>query len=679
MAIAEAGTLASAVAVGTLALVSLIAGHLGLHDPPFVSLGTGGLLLVGTWALFRWGKRPLAIDAHGLAAVCGGAALAAFMFFPGFEYATGDRDPGAYVEHAVAIQRTDGVEFRDDLAEVDLPEGVRPTGHWNPKSDRPDAVWPAMWVKPGENGTIFPQFYHLWPSLLATAKDVGGFVGLFNTGPALGVLAVALAVSVARRLAGLPAAWTVAVLLPTNMLEVWQAKYPSAEIFGQMLFLGVLLGAVLAMTARSHVAASAAGLCLGLSYLERADALLVVLMAWGGLCMLIAMRQFDARAWCFATVAAVVLPYGVYQAYWLARNYTLANGVPTLLQVGAVMAVPVFMALALARQRKFVDVLLERTGTQMARRGLGLGFLALCTTLMVIGALRPRLFGKSYGLGRYGADLRNYDEINLHRLAWFFSEAGLIMLLLGVGYIALRKWRPEAWLVLLPTVTLLVIYCWHMRNSPYLMWATRRYVTTVVPGMVIVIGCGVALCVLIVRHYTPRFVAIGVAAMIVAGLGQVGLRQSLPLRSHNENGGSVKVAMEITGLAQGEKGVFLWPQVGGCCAAPHHLFGGPVFTIAGHSSARLPGEPSHAAHLAARYVEHYRGTGRPVLWVTKPNEDPPVIPGVDWDRVGDIEGVLPHWEETYETRPSKRNDYRYQIRVYRVSDPAKQAWRIPRQ
>jgi hypothetical protein len=658
LTVAEVAVLSVAVAVGVLALVSLVAAHLGRHDPPYVFLGTGGLLLGGAWIVVRWSWSPLVFDVQGLAAVCGGVALAAFMFFPGFEYATGDRDPGAYVEHAVAIQRTDGVAFRDDLAEVDLPEGVRIPG------------WPAMWAKPGEKGLIFPQFYHLWPSLLATSKDVGGFFALFNTGPVLGVVAVALAVSVARRLAGLPAAWTVAALLPTNMLEVWQAKYPSSEIFGQMLFLGVLLGAVLAFTAGSRVAAAGAGFLLGLCYLERADALLAVLMAWGGLCVLIALRKFDARAWFFALAAAAVLPYGLYQAYGLARIYTLANGVPTLPQVGLLMVFPGLLAFGLAHQRTFIDRFLEVINAQATRRRLGHVFLAACVALMVIGALRPKLFGKTYGLVGYGADIRTYDEINLYRLSWFFSEAGLAMMLVGVGYIALRRWRPESWMVLLPTVVLLVIYSWHLRNSPYLMWATRRYVTTVVPGMVILIGCGVALCVLLVRRYASRFVAISVAGVIVAGLGQVGLRQSLPLRSHDENGGSLEVAMKIADLAGNAKGVFLWPNVGGCCKSPSHLFGGPVFAIAGQSSALLPGDVSKAAPLVARYVEHFGGSGRPVFWVTRPQKPLPAVPGVEWKLVLDTEGVLPHWEETYETRPKKRNDYVYEVRAYRASGDA---------
>jgi hypothetical protein len=121
-------------------------------------------------------------------------------------------------------------------------------------------------VRPERSSSVL----HLWPALLATANDIGGFTGLFNTVSLLGVIAVGLAVAVARRIAGLPAAWLTAALLPTNMLEVWQAKYPTAEIFGQMLFMGTMLGVILAIQMGWRSAAATAGVLLSLSYLERA-------------------------------------------------------------------------------------------------------------------------------------------------------------------------------------------------------------------------------------------------------------------------------------------------------------------------------------------------------------------------------------------------------------------------
>src|SRR5207237_120384 len=134
------------------------------------------------------------------------------------------RDPGGYVDHAFAIARYGSYTFTDQLlATHGLP--VQLVG--------PGARFPAVWVHDMATGQIVPQFYHLWPALMATSYEARGYGGLANTGPVVGVIAVMLAVAVARRVAGPLAGWATGVLLATQMMEVWQAKYPSAEILAQ--------------------------------------------------------------------------------------------------------------------------------------------------------------------------------------------------------------------------------------------------------------------------------------------------------------------------------------------------------------------------------------------------------------------------------------------------------------
>src|SRR5262249_54574008 len=151
----------------------------------------------------------------------------------------------------------------------------------------------------------------------------------------------------------------------------------------------------------------------------------------------------------------------------------------------------------------------------------------------------------------------SYDEQTVLRLGWFFSQPGLLLMLLGIGFVAWRHWRLDRWIVALPTVALMTVYGYHLRNSPYLMWATRRLVTTVVPGIVLLMGCGVTLIVVLLRRYVRvRYVAAAAAMAIIAGLTVFFLSESWPLRSHDENGGSVAVEQRIAGLAGPRPGVF---------------------------------------------------------------------------------------------------------------------------
>jgi hypothetical protein len=655
VSIGEFLLLAAAVTIGLVSLVSLAAAHLHHHTPAVVGLGSVVAIALAALILLKVDRPRMRLDLTGLVPVLLGLGLGAVMLFPGFAYGTGDRDPGAYVEIASAIQIHHSVAFPDDLVQASLPGGVSP-----------GAEWPAIWDKPGDKGTIFPQFYHLWPALMATAKDAGGFTGMFNTGPLVGIVAIGLAVAVARRIAGLPGAWAAAVLLSTNMLQVWQAKYPTAEIFGQMLFMAAMLGVVLAVRTGWRAAAAAAGVMVSLGYLERADGILLVLFAWAGLAALVAARRFDARAAWFSVGMLALLPYGFYQAYVLARNYTVANAIPSLPKVLGGMILLAVIGIVAARQRTLVDRLVSVTGRRRAQVVIGLAFIGICGLLALIGGLRPKLFGPDY-TSYNGRRIRSYDEISLIRLSWFFSLPGMFLMFAGIVFVALWRWRTDRWIIALPAVGLLALYCYHVRNSPYLMWSTRRFVTTVVPGMVLLMGCGAALALWLLRRYLPKLAAVAILGVLLGGLTVWNLSESWPLRNHNEHHGSIEVETQLKSLSGDQKGVYLWAKSGSCCNAPYQLFGGPMFTIMDQSSALLPAGPKMEAAAVSTYLKHFAGTGRPVFYVANAKGLPPTLPGVTATKQVELAGALPHWEETYIHRPKKAKTYPYDVTVYKLT------------
>lgn len=660
LTVAELVILAVAAIVGIVSLASLASAHLGHATLPIIAAASAAAVVVVVLVVWRLDRPMVRWDVPGLIPVVAGLVLAAIMMFPGFNYGTGDRDPGSYVEHAVEISRTHSITFFDDLDAAQMKGEIPGAGLGLGRSP-----WPAMWDQPGgPPGTIFPQFYHLWPALLATAKDVGGFSGLFNAVSLVGVIAVGLAVAVARRLAGLPAAWLTAALLPTNMLEVWQAKYPTAEIFGQLLFMGTMLGVILTIQMGWRTAAAAAGVLLSLSYLERADGIVLVLIGWATLCALLAARRFDRRAAWFAGGLLVLLPYGFYQAYGLAHAYTVSNAIPSLSVIVAAMLAMALLGALIAWQRRGVEALLAWGAKRRTQVWLGSAFVVVCGGLLLLGLLRPRLFGADYAIIR-GVSQRTYDEASLIRLSWFFTLPGLVLMLAGIAYVAVGRWRLDRWLIALPATTLLALYCYHVRNSPYLMWATRRFVTSVVPSMVLLIGCGVTLGFIVVRHFMNRGVGVVAVAAAIVALTVFNLSESWPLRSHDENGGSVEVEKQVAALAGDQRGVFLWQQSTYCCAAPWMLFGGPVMTIADQSSALLP--TSHVPQALSSYVNHFAGSGRPVFYVADRNGAPPTTPGVTSTKVAQFAGVLPHWAETYDSRPKTTRNYTYSMTVYRLT------------
>jgi hypothetical protein len=664
VSLAEALSLALASAIGVISVVSLALAHVGHHTLINVAIGSAALCLAAGAIVVRLDLATVRPDLGGLAPTAVGAGLAALFFFPGFQYGTGDRDPGVYVETGVAIARTHGLPFTDDLVVAGLPGG-----------SSPGAEWPGLWDQPGHPGQIFPQFYHLWPALLATAKDLGGYTGLFDTGPLVGVIAVALSVAVGRRICGLPGAWAVALVLPTNMLEVWQAKYPTAEIFGQMLFMAAVLGVVLAVRSGWRTAAAASGVLVSLGYLERPDGVLMVLFAWVVLGGLYAAGRFDARAVSFTAGMVALLPYGAVQAYHLARNYTLGNGIPRMSKVVFGMLVVAVVAAVLGWQRRRWQPVRTWLDRRTVRLALGSTFIAVCAVLVLVGGLRPRLFGVDYG-NYLGRRIRSFNEISFIRLTWFFSLPGIALMCAGIAYVGWRRWRLDRWLVALVTTGLLTLYCYDLRNSPYLMWSTRRFVTTVVPGMVLLMGCGATGIVVVLRRTLARNANSGPArallpvapvAALIVGLAVFGTSQSWPLRQHNENGGAIGVERTLTTLSGGQTGVYLWQHGGLCCAAPYQLFGGPMFATMGQSSALLPAPGGFETAAIRAYLTHFQSSGRPVFYVAAGRGGPPAVSGVTTRKVIELAGVLPHWAETYTSRPKTTSNYAYDFTVYRLA------------
>jgi hypothetical protein len=113
-------------------------------------------------------------DRGGLAVPAGVALVAAVLFFPGFAYGVG-KDPGVYVSHAIAMARLGSSSLEDPVLDRN------PTVELLPQD--PVNRLPAIYIKERDPGRVIAQFYHLWPALLASAFQAGGYTGLVNLTP----------------------------------------------------------------------------------------------------------------------------------------------------------------------------------------------------------------------------------------------------------------------------------------------------------------------------------------------------------------------------------------------------------------------------------------------------------------------------------------------------------------
>jgi hypothetical protein len=661
----EIAGLVGALALAVVAVASLALAELGAHDG-VTALAIGVAVAIAfvavvvrrrrDWSVAPWSWPP----AVALALVL---VVAAAQFFPGFPLAAKIRDPGVYVNHAVAIARQGSVVL-DDPVFATGAEVVVDDGEARIVTDEGDVAWRklpyrAFPTDPDDPEHLLPDFFHLWPASLATAYDLGGRTGLFNLTPLLALGAVALLFLATRRAFGLVAATVASVLLAVNELQVWQAKFPTAEALSEFLYTGALLALVVALRTRWRPAAAIAGGLVGVGFLARPEGIVVVGLAAIGLALLWAVDRIDGRAVAFAIGLAPPLLFATYEAYGRGSRYAAAQeGLPSFAQAvaGAVLlfAAAVALRLLLARGPAVVDRV-RALDTERMLRVIGYSLVGLFALFLAVAWFRGRLFGANYRINKAGDRTRGYDELNLRRLAIFLTPVALVA---AVGALAVgvrQRWDAARWLLVLPGLVIAPVLIWEPHIAPDLMWWGRRYLPMVVPTLLVLVGVAVGL-LWERRGSAQTWVRVGTAVVVLV-LGAYMVRQSTDLWGHEEFGGSLDVIDQLDAVADGEDVAFVWypgsTQVTNFAMTPFTWLGLPGLT----GSPR----PTPEGLLALQ-----RALGDRPVYLVSDGDEPPPGTGSVLEAEAHIVTELGEFEHSYESRPRKNRPIPVDLTVWRL-------------
>jgi hypothetical protein len=152
--------------------------------------------------------------------------------------------------------------------------------------------------------------------------------------------------------------------------------------------------------------------------------------------------------------------------------------------------------------------------------------------------------------------------------------------------------------------------------------------------------------------------------LLTAFLMVIYLHQSLPLRHHDEWGGSYFVAHDVAALGNGQQGVFLWQGDQYCCAAAPTLFAGPLWLEQNQISVLIPKSTTALPGYVKAYLNHF--PGQPVFLIYEKGE-PPAMPGLTVTKAREFLGTLPRWGESSISRPAAAIQIPYHFTVYRVT------------
>ena len=451
--------------------------------------------------------------------------------FPPDELILGGWDPGVYLHTAAQMVRHGSLQFpAPDLAALD-PEGRELYARQLYVICEPFGGMRLL-----GDGQLSPQFYHLYPALLAVAYGLGGIRAALAVNPLLHVAAVLGLFLLAGRLLGSRRAGLLAALvLALNPIQIWQAKFCTAELLAQVLFIWgfySLARAADPAEPRRRTFGAVAGFLLGATLLARYDALIPLTVF--GLFWAWTWRAVDRP------LISIGLPFGVAallagQAWWhqhaVAPFYApLTTQVRPLLGVCGAMALAGVLFNVLPTACRSPVLRLWTRWEKILRWGVAGGVAAWIGCVWLV---RPVLFAGGTWAGRVdhlcrlvgwpaGRDiLIGDDPWALAYLQDAWGIAALALAFAGMIVFLLRERRVWALTWGLGALGSLLVLSINVHNDAFMMWVTRRFVPSVLP----LLAVGLAAAGLAVGRWTERVrPGIGPVVASLLCLGLLGIQ-----------------------------------------------------------------------------------------------------------------------------------------------------------
>jgi hypothetical protein len=661
-----------AVLWGFLTLVLAILVWLRRKGPPLPSVRAGAAAQ----------SRPFGWEAALLALW---VAAASWLYFRPHEYLLGGADAGVYVNLGASIAGSGGVAIHDEALTA-LDPALYPAllRSLPAKEGAPYYLLPGFYVPGTPRGLITPQFYALHPTWLALGYALGGLRAELWMTPLwalLGSLAVYFTV---RRLWGWRAGFLALAGLSVMALQVWFARYPTAELLTQYLF-WTGAWALIAWFDREEPPdawAALAGVALGSLFLARIDMLvLLALPVAFGLYAFTVGRRHRGRLWLLIPLILLAihsLLHGAllsapYVSSQIGYNRSLVLLMLALVLVaGIIAAAGLFIARFVTRHHSAALPgrlrALGLAAADFAHRYWRLGGAILILALAAYGYfLRPYLgqtVSNTYWYG--GGTIPTLDHENLLRLSWYLGPAGVIFGAAGIAWMLVKgtdrhgaQARPVGFL-LASGLFFSLFYLWRIQANPHQIYAMRRYVPVVAPFFVV---SAVFLFDWLYRNLrgNARWIAAGLTLIWFFGIvgSARGFVSQVDFRGLTGELDRLNAALPPHSVL-----VFNDPAPVGV----GDVLGTPLRFLYGHDVFTLRQPPALDATRFDEAVRQWRTSGRAVVWVGVSGGIP--YPGKETHLAGPVELELATraLENTYDHKPTALSDVRWRLSLAQVED-----------
>jgi hypothetical protein len=667
-----AGLSLGLLALGWLALILAEAGRFSLSL--LGVLWAIGLLVVVCCYGWRRRKQPLApakanFNRWEVAALTLWLVLAAWMFFRPHEFILGGADAGVYVNLGANIARTGDILIHNPtLAALDpslygallrpLPAGEL----------TPYYLLPGFYVPGTPAGLVIPQFYALHPVWQAAGYALGGLRAELLFTPLWGLLGALAVYFTVRRLWGWRAGLLALVALSITALQVWFARYPTAEMLTQYLFwTGTwALTAWIDKREPRSLWAALAGIALGQVFLTRIDtyallALPILVGIW--LWWTHDWRRQDA--WFFVPflwLAAHSIVHGAFLSgpYFFAmfrygRGLISRSLVIPLALVGlATLAWIVLRACPQARARAVAWV--------GARRSLWVtGAAILLVAIAVFGYfVRPHLGEVKTGTYWYvGGRIPNLDRENLVRLGWYLGPVGIALGVAGMCWMLIKELNRRTAFLLSAGLFFSVFFLWRIQANPHQVYTMRRYVPIVVPFFTV---SAVYLVNWLYEHLPGRrWVSAGLTLLWLFGI-MASARGFVSLVDFR----GITGELDRFNAALPPHSVLIFNDPAAVGAGD--VLGTPMQFLYGHDVFTLRAPEALDARRFDEAVRSWQKSGRAVYWVSVPGGYP--YPGSETRPADPVELDLATrtLENTYDHKPAAFSDLGWRLSLGQIEE-----------
>jgi len=469
----------------------------------FFSLLTLSVILLAAAGAVFWFQRPFKNlrfrhpDWHELALMILLLGCSVVYFRP-HEYIVGGTDAGSYMNIGATIAHTgkfivhdDWTQFLNDYASVTLRQ--QPPA-WLTRN----LQFVGWYIDDTDPSRIIPQFYPFHPTLIAIGISLAGLYGGLMVTPIWGVLSIAAVYFASRRLFGSSVGLLAAVLVALTPTHIWFARYPTAEPLTLLLVFSSLFAfqTLWDDPSAGSVWGIFGGAALGVAFLARIDLPAVALLVLGTLAVR-GCRHRWSKGWSACALTLGVLLVHAILSAWLINwpySWNTYSGVlsvlgrsPLTFVVGSLGGVLLVIAggtiLWQKRSTRLVNWLRRALRSREFRWLLVVLVILLSTYAYFLRPiLEPIRYATSWPSGNQFPIL---DGQNWVRLGWYLTPLGLFLATLGLAEILRREPLDRLGLFLAIGTLTTIQYVYNIFNTPYHIYAMRRYVPIVIPMLII--------------------------------------------------------------------------------------------------------------------------------------------------------------------------------------------------